>query len=166
MDPQPNNPLLQKGEIRFPNDNRAVFVRASPNQDPADLIRALEVVKPRTLLVLIGGANDLDQRLTSQIEQLFSRGLARAAADTGALIIDGGTVSGVMALMGKAVADRERISPLLGVAPEGKVNYPGRATEEVIPDGAPLDPNHSHFVLVEGTEWSSGNDVMFKLASA
>ncbi len=68
MDSQPKNPLLQKGEIRFPNDNQAVFVKASPDQDAADLIKALEIKKPATVLLLIGGAGNLDASLNAQIE--------------------------------------------------------------------------------------------------
>lgn len=165
MDSQPENPSLPKGEIHFPNRNRAAFIKTSSNAQAGDLIKALQIGKPKTLLVLIGGADELDKNLTSQLDQLFSRGLARAAADTEALIMDGGTEAGVMALMGKAVADRGRTTPLLGVAPVGKVTYPGGPAEGSIADGAPLDANHSHFVLVEGSEWSSGNEMMFKLAN-
>ena len=165
MDSQPENPSLPKGEIHFPNGNRASFVNAPSRADAAAVIAALQIPKPRTLLVLIGGADELDQNLTSQLDQLFSRGLARAAADTEALVMDGGTNAGVMALMGKAVADRGRATPLLGVAPAGKVTYPGGPADGSIAEGAPLDANHSHFVLVEGSEWSSGNEMMFKLAN-
>lgn len=41
--------------------------------------------------------------------QLFSRGIARAAVDAEALIMDGGTQAGVMAIMGQGVADRGRM---------------------------------------------------------
>lgn len=165
MDSQPNNPLPPKGEIRFPNDNRAVFVKTSPDQDAADLIKALEIKRPTTVLLLIGGADDLDPALNTQIEHLLEHGFALAAADTNALIIDGGIKAGVMALMGKVIALRGRVTPLLGVVPEGKVTYPGGPEEGSIAGGAALDPNHSHFVLAEGAEWSIGTKVMFKLAN-
>jgi hypothetical protein len=164
MDSQPNKPSLKIGEIRFPNDNRAVFVEASPKEDAADLIKALEIKKPATVLLLIGGADDLDPALNTKIEQLLEQGLARAAADTNALIIDGGTKAGVMELMGKVIALRGRVTPLLGVAPAGKVTYPGGPEAGSIADGAALDPNHSHFVLAEGDDWPIGTEVMFKLA--
>lgn len=165
MDSLSDRSSRNKGEIRFPNDNRAIFVNASSKDNPAELIKALEIKKPATVLLLIGGADELDPALNSQIESLLENGLALAAADTNALIIDGGTKAGVMQLMGKVIALQGRLTPLLGIAPTGKVTYPGGPEEGSIADGAALDPNHSHFILVEGAEWSSGTEVMFALAS-
>ena len=165
MDSQPNNPSLKKVEIRFLNDNRAVFVKAAPATPAIDLISALEIKKPATVLLLIGGADDLDPALNTQIEPLLEHGLALAAADTNALIIDGGTRAGVMERIGKVIARSGRVTPLLGIAPAEKVTYPGGPAEGSIPGGAALDPNHSHFVLVEGSQWSDGTEVMFKLVS-
>jgi len=102
----------------------------------------------------------------SRLTQLFSRGIARAASETGALIIDGGTKSGVMGLMGQGVAEREHKSILLGIAPARTVTYPTGPAEGSIPDGAPLDPNHSHFVLVDTERWGGETDTMFELAKA
>jgi hypothetical protein len=165
MDSLPNNPSLERGEIRFSNNNRAVFVKASLEQATADLLKTLEIKKPATVLLVIGGADDLDAALNDQIEYLLEHGLVLAAADTNALIIDGGTKAGVMELMGKVIALRGRVAPLLGIAPEGKVTYPGGPTAGSIAGGAELDPNHSHFILVQGAEWSGGTDLMFKLVA-
>jgi len=98
--------------------------------------------------------------------QLFSRGIARIAAETGAMIIDGGTRAGVMELMGLGVADRGRKSILLGVPPAGMVTYPGGPKEDSIQKGAPLDPNHSHFVLADCDNWGCEDTMMFELAQA
>ena len=114
--------------------------------------------------MLVGGAAGLDKSLKPHLVQLFSRGIAHAVADRNALIIDGGTQAGVMAMMGQGVADRGRNCILLGVVPAGKVTYPGGPTEGCIDDGAPLDPNHSHFVLVESSEWGGETATMYELA--
>jgi hypothetical protein len=164
MDSQPNGPLVSKGEISFPNGNRAVLVKAPPTADPATLIETLKIKKPATVLLLIGGADDLDPGLNLRLLQLLDEGLGSAASNTDALIIDGGTEAGVMALMGKVVAKRGHVTGLLGIAPAGKVTYPGGPQAGSIEGGAALDPNHSHFVLVEGKEWSSGTEAMFRLA--
>src|SRR2546421_6190120 len=156
MDSEPNNPSVTKGEIRFLNDNRAVLVKASQATSAADLITALEIRKPATVFLLIGGADDLDSNLNSKIERLLDEGLALAAADANALIVDGGTRAGVMELMGRVIALRGRVIPLLGIAPAGKVTYPGGPAEGSIKDGAALDPNHSHFLLIDGDQWSDG----------
>jgi hypothetical protein len=71
-----------------------------------------------------------------------------------------------MAMMGEALARDGRESQLLGIAPAGKVTYRGSPNDANIGDGAPLEPNHSHFVLVESDEWGDETGTMFKLAEA
>jgi hypothetical protein len=173
MDTQPTNQTLSAQEIPFPNGNRAHMVVAPPaGSDVSGILRALDIQPPSALIIISGGADGLDTamqdnpELRSRLIQLFSRGIARAASDVKALILDGGTQSGAMQLMGQGVADRGRKSSLLGVAPAGKVTYPGGPQEGSIPDGAPLDPNHSHFVLVDSREWGGETDPMFSLAEA
>jgi hypothetical protein len=156
---------IQPQEIVFPNNNGAKLVAALRGVPMASLIEALGISTPKNLILLIGGADKLDEKLTSRLTQLFSRGIARAAADAEALIIDGGTEAGVMQIMGQSIVDRGRKSSLLGIAPAGKVTYPGGPTVAGN-DSAPLDPNHSHFVLVDGKEWGSETETLFELAAA
>ncbi len=171
MDMQQISQGESKKEIFFSNGNRAQLVAPSAGTKTADILETLGIQQPKAVIIVTGGAGGLDkdmesnEELRSRLIQLFSRGIARAAVDADALIIDGGTQSGVMALMGQGVADRGRKS-MLGVAPAGKVTYPGGPAEGSIEDGGPLDPNHSHFVLVEGDEWGDETDTMFELAAA
>ena len=156
---------IQPQEIVFPNNNAAKLVSALRDTPMAGLIESLGISPPKNLILLIGGADKLDEKLISRLTQLFSRGIARAAADAEALIIDGGTQAGIMLIMGQSIADRGRKSSLLGVAPAGKVTYPGGPTVAGN-DSAPLDPNHSHFVLVDGNEWGCETETLFELAAA
>ena len=156
---------IQPQEIVFENNNGAKLVMASRGTPMAALIKSLAISQPKNLILLIGGADKLDEKLTSRLTQLFSRGIARAAADADALIIDGGTQAGIMQIMGQSIADRGRKSSLLGVAPAAKVTYPGGPTVTGN-DSAPLDPNHSHFVLVDGKDWGSETETLFELAAA
>ncbi len=117
---------IQPQEVVFPNNNRAKLVAAPLGASASSVIEGLEISTPKNLILLIGGANRLEEKLSNRLTQLFSRGIARAAADAEALIMDGGTQAGVMAIMGQGVADRGRKSSLLGVAPAGKVTYPVR----------------------------------------
>jgi TRPM family ion channel len=157
---------IRKQELIFPNSNRAQLVAPPSGTRAADILQALGIEKPKGLIVILGGAANLDDALMSPLVQLFSRGIAPTAARLGAAIIDGGTQAGVMAIMGQGVADRGRKSVLLGVAPAGKVTYPGRQSEGSVSDSTPLDPNHTHFVLVESNEWGGETDTMFQLAQA
>ena len=136
--------------------------------------------------------------------RLFNEGIAQAALESQALVIDGGTQAGVMELMGLAIARQGYKPGLLGIAPNGKVFYPDSAaatttnkdpaisstsssvgrknrldkcypksleTATPIPStnigrsGIPLDPNHTHFVLVKGQEFGDETLMLFALAS-
>src|SRR2546423_3195119 len=156
---------IQPQEIVFPGKNGAKLISALRDTPTTSLIKSLGISAPKNLILVIGGADELDQNLTSRLTQLFSRCIAGAAADAEALIIDGGTQAGAMQIMGQSIVDRGRKSSLLGVAPAGKVTYPGGPS---VPsnDSATLDPNHSHFVLVDGKEWGSETETLFELATA
>jgi hypothetical protein len=112
---------IQEQEAVFPNNNRAKIIAAALGASASSVIEGLGISAPKNLILLIGGAERLDEKLSNRLTELFSRGIARAAADAEALIMDGGTQAGVMAIMGQGVADRGRKSNLLGVAPGGKV---------------------------------------------
>ncbi|HXU20632.1 MAG TPA: hypothetical protein VN788_08630, partial [Verrucomicrobiae bacterium] len=150
--------------VRFPNGNEAKLVRAKPDDIIDDLFGVIGISKQRSLILLLGGADRLDDALLPKLRQVFNRGIARAALRIGALIIDGGTDAGVMALMGRAIADNGRQTPLLGVAPAAKVTYPGGPADADSGGSAPLNPNHSQFVLTPGSEWGDETDTLFRLA--
>src|SRR2546428_396752 len=86
--------------------------------------------------------------MTLPLRQLFTAGVARAAAQLEAVIIDGGRHAGVMEIIGAAVVELGRHSPLVGVAPAALLD--GASGHG---PGAPPDPNHSHLVLTLGDQW-------------
>jgi SLOG in TRPM, prokaryote len=129
-------------------------------------LKALDFAQPRALIMVFGGAKGLDDSRKARLAELFIDAIGPAAAELGALVIDGGTQSGVMAMMGEAVAQDGRRSQLLGIAPKGKITHPEIAAASAVSDGAPLEPNHSHFVLVESNEWGGETGKMLELARA
>jgi len=157
---------MKKNAITFDNGNHAVVVTAPRDTDAQTILEALAFAQPRGVIMVFGGAKELDDSRKARLTELFTDAIAPAAAELGALIIDGGTQSGVMAMMGEAFARDGQGSQLLGIAPAGKVTYPGGPSDAGIVDGAPLEPNHSHFVLVESDEWGGETGTMFKLARA
>jgi hypothetical protein len=102
----------------------------------------------------------------ARLMQLFRLGIGPAAAEKGAIIIDGGRQTGVMAMLGQAAANQPRPAPLIGVAPVGKVTYPGGPAPGSLRGGEPLDPHHTHFVLTEGDQWGDETKTMANLAAA
>ncbi|MGZ4924861.1 MAG: DUF4231 domain-containing protein [Halobacteriota archaeon] len=153
---------LTSHPLSFPNGNSARSVKVSRNTPVNDTLKALDIgVKPQALILIFGGADQFSGPSAGRLAALFS-GIARVAADTGALIMDGGTQVGVMELIGQAAADIGRRSLLLGVAPYGRVIESGAAKGGA---GRPrLDPNHSHFVLVDCSEWGCETRTLFSLA--
>jgi TRPM family ion channel len=155
---------MKKNTIAFDNGNHAVVITAGRDTDAQTILKALDIAQPHALVMLFGGAKGLDDSRKARLAELFTDAIAPAAAELGALVVDGGTQSGVMAMMGEALARDGRGSQLLGIAPAGKVTYPGGPRDANIGDGTPLESNHSHFVLVESDEWGGETKKMLELA--
>ena len=164
MDTGPASQAMNKRAIRFPNGNLAQVILPPAGTRATDLLRTLDIPQPGAVIIIAGGASELDEQVHPDLIRLFTRGIAQVAVSTGALIIDGGTQAGVMAIMGQAVADQQRRSTLLGVAPAGVVTYPGKSTGRNSNESVPLEPNHSHFVLVETDKWGGETETMYELA--
>src|SRR5437764_382167 len=116
---------MRKNTVTFENGNRAVVVTAPRDAGAKAIVDALEITSPRAVILLFGGAAGLDASRKTHLATLFADGLTTLATELGALIIDGGTQSGIMAVMGEAVAQSGHRCELLGIAPAGKVMYPG-----------------------------------------
>lgn len=154
-------PAISTQSITFENNQTAQAILTSGNADAAEVTKALQLKGRHTVFLLLGGADGLAAELKPRLIQLFGRGIARAVIGVNAVVVDGGTKAGIMEMMGQGVADRGFKTPLIGVAPRSLVTYPGG-------NGAgnvPLDPNHSHFVLIDGNSWGSETNTLFKLVN-
>ncbi|KFA88200.1 DUF4231 domain-containing protein [Archangium violaceum] len=165
--PGPEAPLppIQTGALHFANGHPARRVTVPPDADAAGVLRALGIQRPHALLLLLGGADELDAALGARVERLFNRGLVPVSTEGGALLLDRGTRQGLMGFIGRGLAERGHSCPLVGVAPEGCVLLPGGSTGGQAPPRAELEPHHSHFVLVHGDAWGAETDMLFRLAS-
>src|SRR2546428_1090092 len=115
---------MRKNTITFENGNRAVAITAAHDASAQAILDVLEIVSPRAVILLFGGAAGLDDSRKAHLATLFTDGVTPVATELGALIIDGGTQSGVMAIMGEAVARSPGTCQLLGIAPKGKIMHP------------------------------------------
>jgi hypothetical protein len=150
--------------LTFPNGNTAQAVRAGPRKDGSSLVRALGVAVPRPVLIVAGAADTLDPAVARRLRPLMERGALRAAEGAGAAIVDGGTASGIMQVLGNAASSTGAPVPLIGVAPIGKVTFPGD-TRNPSPETS-LDSGHSHFVLADSDEWGGETSTLFEVAMA
>ncbi len=148
--------------VRFLNGRTARLLKASEGPSPRQLLDNLHIEPPGALILLVGAADSLDPKVIPWLTQLFSRGLAPAVRKTDALLLDGGTDSGAMAVLGQAVGDRLPRLRLVGVVPAAKVSYPGGPPPAE--DRAALEPNHTQFVLADVDEWGEETELFFSLA--
>ena len=160
------------GQIKF----RGVFqhanwIRVTPSASVRRLIKLFDqhynLPKPEVLLTVTGGAQDF--LLAPDNQLAFDRGIVSIASSAKAWIFTAGSDTGVMKLVGSAVSRNDVKLPVIGVAPWGAsngrdvllankshiANYPSVG---LTPNraGAPLNPHHTHFVLVD--DGSEGPD--------
>jgi SLOG in TRPM, prokaryote len=137
--------------LGFEDGRTATAVRVDQASDMPGALAALGLRGPRPVVVVIGGAGGLDAGDLDRLRPLFERALVPVAERLGAFVIDGGTDAGVMHLLGRARSACGATFPLIGVAAAGTVSFPGAPSEHK--DAAPLDADHTHFVLVPGRDW-------------
>lgn len=137
-------------ELRFGDRS----VRAAQTTRLAELPSFLEelgLVSPQPTLVVVGGAGGLTGSALAHLRPLCSDVVVPLAAELGVAVVTGGTDSGVMRLLGRSRAALGVSFPLIGVAAIDTVQVPGRSPAGE--DPAPLEPNHTCFVLVPGRTW-------------
>ena len=133
--------------------------------NPADLcatLGALDIGMGRPVLVLVGGAGGMTQDHLAAMTQVMA-GIIAALDDWGAAIVDGGTDSGVMRVIGQVRDAAGAHFPLVGVAAEDTVILPGTPAA---PDAAKLEPHHTQVILVPGQTWGDESPWLSRVATA
>lgn len=138
---------------------QAIYVESQAELPAA--LNQIDLPRARPTLVLVGGAGYMSQEDYDRLQVLFTESLAPLAQELGMTVIDGGTDTGLMQLMGRARAAIRATFPLVGVAPIRKVKVPDfPAAGEMS-----LEPHHSHFVFVPGAKWGDESPWIATLAS-
>jgi hypothetical protein len=143
----------------------AAFAPASVSGEEA--IAALRLPRPRGVIVLNGGTSELSRGLEAAVRRSLGHGVARVAVEERLTVVTGGTDAGIFSIFGQALSD-DRTAPCIGVVPEGLVTWDGRPSpaehEPTTEDLVPLEPHHSHFLLVAGKEWGVETKAMLSLS--
>jgi SLOG in TRPM, prokaryote len=124
----------------------------------------LGVPRPRPVLLMVGGAGGMDEAARETLAGVLRDAVLPSVERHGAVVVDGGTDSGVMRMLGRARAAGGGGFPLVGVAATGTVRVPGGGP--VIDDAAELERNHSHAVLVPGNAWGDESPWLAAVAEA
>jgi SLOG in TRPM, prokaryote len=134
-------------------------------RQPADIpavLRTFGVDVRRPVLVSVGGAGGMTPDDLAVVAEALQR-VIPALDGWGAAIVDGGTDSGAMKVMGRIRAALGARFPLVGVAAEGTVLLPGTSAR---PDAAALEPHHSQVILVPGWTWGDESPWLSRVAAA
>ena len=140
-----------------PTEARIVRVRQLDELDQA--VDDLGLAAAPGCLALVGGADGMTALETVRAVPFFRDALVPLAERLGAVVVDGGTDCGVMALAGRARAERQASFPLVGVVLAA-------LTTEGRNDGVPLESHHTHFVAVPGSNWGDEGRWLDALATA
>ena len=154
------------GVLQFPAHGTEAQFLTIADTTPASLIvpfliKVWKLPPPEIIISVTGGAQALT--LDALLQEEFNKGLVSAATAAHAWVITGGTDTGVMHLVGKAMHDAgvDGKVPLLGISAHGAVNNRdkfdslkfGRAVyqdpDKPSVDGAPISPHHSHFLFID-----------------
>lgn len=126
------------------------------------LLRNAGLLIGRPVVVLVGGAAGLSTRDEKTCDYLFTTALIPVIEELGAILIDGGTDSGIIRLAGRARQRAGTQLPHIGVVAEGTVRWPYHPGLNT--DAAELEPNHTHIIAVPGNNW--GDEVPWIGATA
>ncbi len=151
-------------KIAFETGQTAQALRVQPQKDLTSALSAMNLSEHRPVLVVIGGASQISQADFLRLECLFVEVLAPLAQELSLIVADGGTDTGVMHLMGKARNQINGAFPLIGVAPINLVQLPNQ--DHPSANAASLEPHHTHFFLVPGSEWGDESPWLAQIASA
>ena len=137
----------------------------------------------RGVVNVIGASPNLDEFLEGNIEgeslpdgisseeaitrlrMVYSRGIVTAAADVHAAVLTGGFDIGPAGFAGRANLDREYVAPMIAVCSKPKMTWPGdvRPGQE---ERLPLQPDHTHVVMVPSADEEHMTSYKFELAHA
>jgi hypothetical protein len=139
--------------IDFP-DQQTLCVFPTERSNLAQSISELGLKDSYPVIVLIGGEVDEKQvDITRRAIEMISR----IAEDLRAAVICGGTDLGVMAEIGRIRSRESYKFPLIGVAPEELVTWPGGPPDTKFlwfgKQRWQLESHYSHFILVPGEQF-------------
>lgn len=162
LGPLPDAELIA---IRFSPGWSARAVVVAPDADGAGILARLGVPPAKAVLAVTGGT--AEGTATPALAAAFVDGVGRTIIEEGWTAVTGATDAGVFTLLGRAAeaAGRPPPAPWIGVAPLDLVRWPGGPPRPEA-ETHPLEPHHSHFVLVEGDEWGDETPAQLAVTAA
>jgi hypothetical protein len=115
----------------------------------------LVLAGPTSTLVINGETSGDPNWDEDQVRLALLAAIEVLAALPGPVIVSGGTDAGIFRLLGEVIEGTGFPGPVIGVAPRGKIYRE---------HGTPLEPHHSHVLLVDGDAWGDEIPTMITLS--
>jgi hypothetical protein len=157
-------PLVPEiSDVHFQNGNSAQVLSLSDQTTSLEALTCMGLPMAQPTLVIIGGASLMSAESIERLQTIFDQVFAPLAQSLGLTVLDGGTDTGVIHMMGQARHTIGGNFPLIGVVPQGKAQLPSdRDRDDSRHD---LEPNHTNFFLIPGDKWGSESPWLAELAS-
>ena len=152
--------------VNFPPTQQTLCVFPDQRSDLPQALAELQLHGRYPVIVLVGGEiNKIHAAVTEQALQTISR----TAQQLKAIIICGGTNMGVMAAIGQIRKQNHHNFPLIGIAPEELVSWPGGPKNTKFlwwgQERWQLEPHHTNFILVPGANFGDESVWIFDAAT-
>ena len=138
----------------------ATALRVSSPDELEEAVRLLALPADRPVIVVVGGAAGMSRSDADRLRTVVEDVLAPLVGRLGATGVDSATDAGVVKVMGRARARAAQPFPLVGVVVDALA-----ATDDASAGDTPLEPNHTHFLLVPGADWGDEIDWLADLAT-
>ncbi|MEZ2320484.1 MAG: hypothetical protein ACBR15_15935 [Microcoleus sp.] len=155
--------MQESFSIEFSNGQTAKALYPQANADLTLTLEQLGLSSPRPVIVVVGGASKLSEVDRERLRSLFLTVLAPLAESLNAYVVDGGTDAGIMQMMGETRYQTGGTFPLIGVTCVGLATLPNQPPPAE--DACALEPHHTHFVLVPGSQWGDESAWIAQIAS-
>jgi len=147
-------------KIRFDNGNYARVASVKISEEALDVRALLRLPYMDYALSVHAGAASADEQLIADLKTVFPAQLAPLIAAHNVTVLDGGTQAGLVGIMGALRQQTNGTFPLVGVLPADGAELPGEVPTDT---RYSLEPNHTHFALVQGGSWGVESDLLVNM---
>lgn len=147
---------MKKSHVHLKRGKISPTIRIANRKQIQYALTELKIPKSKKVIVLIGGASGIGLLDTFAMRKAI-RIVAKVAEKNKAILIDGGTQAGIMEEIGKQRKRNRFTFPLVGVV-----------FDKLLKQEEPkkiLDPNHTHFILIPGSDWGDESAWIAKIAT-
>jgi hypothetical protein len=137
------------------NDQSKPVVHPDSLNELKEAWQLLGFANEQPAIVIVGGAGGMTEEGVARAQAFFENHLIPFAVKKNAVIIEGGTDSGVMAAIGRARNLTGANFPLVGVL-----------ARDIDMIGIMLEPHHTHFIFCPGSNWGDESEWIAASASA